>query len=136
MGSVRDETLLHLGDVEETAVGGVEEGDAKGKPDTHDPKLNTRCHMRTVDVTNLDTAPVHVHQGNGAEGKGESTQPQDGHVPPLVEKDHASDEDCGPYGGEDDVENTYAINHDGRREVLVPHAKSRTHCGNLTSVLC
>lgn len=106
-----DEALLHLGNVEESGVGGVEQGNAERKPDTHDPELDTRCHVGAIDVTGLDGEPVEVEENNGAKRQRETTDSEDGHVALPVEEDHATDEDQCPDDGEADVEDAEAVDH-------------------------
>lgn len=99
-----DEALLHLGDVQESRVGGMEEGNAKWQPDTHDPELDTGRHEGAIDVTSLDSEPVQVKQDNSAKRQGQTTDADNGHITLPVQEDHASDEDSCPCYRKADVE--------------------------------
>lgn len=57
-----DEPPLGIGDIEKPAIGGVEQGDSKRKPDAHDPKLGNFRHQRTIPVAELHSKPVEMHE--------------------------------------------------------------------------
>lgn len=120
-----DEALLHLGDVEEPGVGGVEEGDAKGQPDSHDPELDAGGHVGAIDVARLDGEPVQVEEDDGAKRQRKTTDAEDGHVTLRVEEGHATEEDQSPYDGQADVKDAEAVD----RTAGVSDLKTCTHIG-------
>ena len=100
---------LRVGHVEEAGVGGLEEGDAKGQPDAHDPKFDHLGHEGAVDVGEGRHEPVAVEEEDGGEGEGQAADPQHRIVAPKPEEGHGGAEDDGPDDGEDYVEDGDAI---------------------------
>lgn len=58
------EAALGLGDMEELAVAGLEEGDSKGIPDAHNPELSHLGSEWTDGVADLDGEPVEVKEND------------------------------------------------------------------------
>lgn len=95
--------------MQETAVGGVEQGDAKGEIQAHDPELALGREQREVHVSGLDGSPVDVKKDNSGEGKREVADSKHGHVAASPEEDHAARDDECPDEGPDDPEDAEAI---------------------------
>lgn len=87
----------------------MEQGDAKGEVQAHDPELALRCEQREVDISGLNSSPVDVKKKDGGEGKREVSDSQHGHVATSPEEDHAARDDEGPDEGPDDPEDAEAI---------------------------
>lgn len=87
----------------------MEEGNAKGEPDAHDPVLDARGHISSIEIPELDGDPVHVQQDDGAKREGQATNAEDGHVSLLVEEDHTADDNSRPDDGEAAVEDAEAV---------------------------
>jgi hypothetical protein len=100
---------LGLSYVKETAVGSMEERDAKWHPDTHDPEFNVCRHEVTVCVAPLNSEPVNVKESDGAKRKWQSTDPEDGQSASGPQEDHASDEDSRPDSGKGNPPDAYAV---------------------------
>lgn len=74
------ESSLLLGDVKETAVGGVEQTNTDGQICTHDPELGIAWDKRTNDGTDLDRGPVEMEKSNGGERKCQASNTEDRHM--------------------------------------------------------
>lgn len=103
-----DEPLLSVGDIEESAVGGVEQSNAEWEPDTHDPELGNFRHQRAIPVAQLNGKPVGMHQSYCCKRQRQASDPQDGHLTPNPEEAHAAEEDDGPSDGEDYPEDAHS----------------------------
>lgn len=64
LGSV---LLLQLGDVEEAAVGSMEQGNTAGQVGAHDPVLSVTRHHGTDHQTELAAGPVDMKKEYGRE---------------------------------------------------------------------
>lgn len=62
------EPALGLGDMEELAVAGLEQGDAEGIPDAHDPILGHLWGEGPQGVAELDGYPVEMKEDDASEG--------------------------------------------------------------------
>ena len=88
--------LLRPGNVQEATVGGVEEGDAKGQVDAHDPILGLRRREGPEDVPELHGYPIQVQESDGRQRQRKAADAQDGHLAAGDEVRHARQEECGP----------------------------------------
>lgn len=59
--------------MEELAVAGLEESDAKGIPDAHDPKLGHLGGKRSNGIPDLNRDPVEMKQNEAGKCEGETT---------------------------------------------------------------
>lgn len=87
----------------------MEQGDAEGEIQAHDPELALRRKQREVDISSLNSSPVDMKKNDGGEGKREVSDSQHGHVAASPEEDHAARDDEGPDEGPDDPEDAEAI---------------------------
>lgn len=100
--------LLQLRDVEETSVGGLEEGDAEREPDAHEEVLDVvrqhRRHGGPDGVHDLAEHPVAVEEGDSGEGERHAAEPEDGVAAVGQAEGHAGEDEDGPYRAKGDVE--------------------------------
>lgn len=102
--------LLHLRDMQEVTVGGVEQGEATGQIDAHDPELHVAGHDGADHDGNLAGNPVQMKKTDSRKRERERADSQDGVVAALDQIEHASSDDYSPDGGPD-------IPPDGHRAV-------------------
>lgn len=93
--------LLHLRDMQEVTVGGVEQGQTTGQIDAHDPELHVAGHDGPDHDGNLAGNPVQMKKTDSRERKRERADSQDGVVAALDQVEHASTDDYSPDDGPD-----------------------------------
>lgn len=119
--------LLHLRNMQEVAVGGVEQGQTTGEIDAHDPELHVAGHDGPDHDGNLAGNPVQMQKADSRQRKRERADSQDGVVAALDQVEHASGDDCRPDDGPD-------IPPDGHGRVdslglgVFVNAELRPHC--------
>lgn len=127
--------------MQEADIGGVEEGDAEGKPGAHDEVLDVvgknDGHGAADGVSDLGEDPVKVEAGDGGEGQRQAAQPEGwpGAVRPA--KGHTGEnEDC-PGGTEGHVEDAHGVPPRRCRGQVVDGEtcqRCRVHCNGRAAV--
>lgn len=126
--------LLKLGDMKETSVGSVEQGNAARQVGAHDPVLGVTGKHGANHDTELTDEPVQVKKGNGRERQAKASDSENGRTAMVDEKGHARH-----HGGRPDTcpagpPDGYRVDEDLRLRAGLK-SKFRTHGDDETCYL-